>query len=64
MNNDTGNKYSGFPGTPKSLLNNIMRSVSSFNSIIDKKKKEKMREPKKINKLQSKSDNIKCKNEN
>jgi hypothetical protein len=63
MDNKTVNKNCGFAGTPKSLLNNIMRSVSSYNNIIDKKKKEKMREPKKINKLlQSKSDNIKGKN--
>lgn len=49
-------------GTPKLLLKNIMKNVSSFNNKIEKKKKEKMKEPRKINKLQqSKFDKIKGK---
>ena len=62
MNSNFNNNLTGFNGTPKNLLNNLMKNVSSFNKIIEKKNKEKMKEPRKINKLQqSKFDKIKGK---
>ncbi len=61
--NSNGNMADGQQkSSQKNLLNNLLRNVSSFNREIDKKNSEKLKAPKKMNKLyQSKNDNFKGK---